>query len=62
MSKLSKKILKLRKKGLKSYGKYLEEQLVFSGKKKIRKKYKSYIEKEIAKNKKAIKKVNAKLK
>ena len=41
-NKLSKKLLKFERKGLVSYGKYLENQMVYASKKNIRKQYKKY--------------------
>lgn len=58
---LKSKILQLRKKGLLSYGKDLERQLKAAGDSKIKKAYKAYLEKEIAKTNERIAKIDAKL-
>ena len=59
---LSKKLLKFEKKGLISYGKYLDNQLIYASKKDIRKQYKKYIKDQIKLNNKKLGKLDEKLK
>ncbi|MHB8258728.1 MAG: hypothetical protein ACYDCN_00210 [Bacteroidia bacterium] len=47
--------------GLKQYGKYLDQQLIFASKSEIRKAYKKYIEDQIILNNKRIANITAKL-
>ena len=59
--KLSKKLLKIERKGLISYGKYLDNQLIYASKKSIRKSYKKYIKDQIVLNSKKLNKIEKKL-
>ena len=60
-NKLVRKLLKFEKKGLISYGKYLDDQLVYASKKTIRKSYKKYIKDQILLNIKKLEKIEKKL-
>jgi len=59
--KIAEKLLKFKKKGLESYGSYLDEQFIYASKKNSRKQYKKYIKNQLAMNNKKIQKINAKL-
>lgn len=60
-NKLKKKYLKLEKKGLESYAKYLKKEWDNSKDKKSKKKYAIYISKEITRCKKRLLKIESKL-
>jgi hypothetical protein len=60
-SKLRIKLLEFEKYGLTSYGKYLQEQLEYASKSKIRTSYKKYIDNQIIMNDEKIKKIENKL-
>ena len=60
-TKLEKKYLAIEKKGLVSYAKYLDKEYKNSKDKKIKKKYNTYISKEITRCKKRLAKINVKL-
>lgn len=60
-NKLKKKYLKIEKKGLLSYSKYLDKEWKNSKDKKIKKKYSEYIAKEITRCKKRLAKIEMKL-
>ena len=59
--KLSQKFLKLQRKGLVSYGKYLDKEFANSKDKSNKKSYHKYIKNEIARAKARIKKIDSKL-
>ena len=59
--KISQKLYKLQRKGLVSYGKYLEKEFANSKGKSNKKSYHKYIKNEIARNKARLKKVDSKL-
>lgn len=59
--KLRKKYLKLELKGLKSYAKYLDKEWETSKDKKSKKKFSTYIAKEISRTKKRVAKISKKL-
>jgi hypothetical protein len=56
------KILELRKKGLQIYGADLDRQLKAAGTSNLKKVYRGYLEKEIARNNERIEKIDKKLK
>lgn len=58
---LTVKLLEFKKMGLVSYGKYLDKELEHSAPMANRRKYTEYIEKEISRNEKKLKKIEAKL-
>lgn len=58
---IRKKMLEFQKNGLVSYGNYLDDQLEYASKSKIRMAYKSYIEKEITRNNDKIRMLNERL-
>jgi len=60
-SKLRIKLLEFEKHGLTSYGKYLQEQLEYASKSKIRASYKKYIENQIIINNEKIQKIEKKI-
>jgi hypothetical protein len=60
-SKLTTKFLELQRKGLVSYGKYLEKEFKTSEGKALKKAYHEYIVKELANNKIKIEKIDSKL-
>ena len=60
-NKLKKKYLKIEKKGLQSYAKYLDKEWKNSKDKKNKKKYSEYISKEITRCKKRLAKIEMKL-
>jgi len=60
-AKLEKKFLNIEKKGLLSYAKYLNKEYKNSKGKKIKKKYNTYIAKEITRCQKRLMKIEAKV-
>jgi len=58
---LGQKFLEFQKKGLESYGKYLQEQLEFASKSDSRKAYLAYIEDQIRQNNERIARIDEKL-
>lgn len=56
------KILELRKKGLQAYGNDLDRQLKTAGKSNLKKAFRAYLEKEIARNNERIAKIDSKVK
>lgn len=59
---LNQKLLEFQQKGLLAYNNYLEDQLAFASKSKIRSAYKKYIEDQIAMNLRKIVEIEVKLK